>query len=145
MTRINRPDTLLTELRDIKRRLRLLEAGRMRPPAAAALAAPAGQPVPLPPVRPIDWPATESAGWERLFAAPSPGPGTIVELRLAADPDTTGEARVLLDGEPMGQPVPVRDTPVTHQVEVGAGTELTVEVRRSEGTGLVRATALLRP
>ncbi|MET9087702.1 hypothetical protein ABZX77_38460 [Streptomyces sp. NPDC004237] len=37
MTRINRPDTLLTELRDIKRRLHALETAQ-RPTAAAAAA-----------------------------------------------------------------------------------------------------------
>jgi hypothetical protein len=37
MTRVNRTDTLLTELRDIKRRLRLLEAAQMRPPGGPTL------------------------------------------------------------------------------------------------------------
>ncbi|WP_210574682.1 hypothetical protein [Streptomyces sp. GESEQ-4] len=46
MTRINRPDTLLTELRDIKRRLHALEtAQRTTPgPTAQATAGDAGEP-----------------------------------------------------------------------------------------------------
>ncbi|MET8076245.1 hypothetical protein [Streptomyces sp. NPDC005303] len=35
MTRINRPDTLLTELRDIKRRLHALETAQRATPAGA--------------------------------------------------------------------------------------------------------------
>src|SRR5262249_41644151 len=103
MTRINRPDTLLTELRDLKRRLRLLEARRMRPtgtaparvvgpPLAAtgALFAGGAPAVPLLPTRPVDWPATESAGWERLAAVVAPGGGQVT-VNAVADPETAGE------------------------------------------------------
>jgi hypothetical protein len=140
MTKINRPDTLLTELRDIKRRLRLLEAGRMRPQAAIASGVPVSG-TPLLPVRPADWPATSSAEWERLFAGPW---GAIVELRVAADPDTTGEARVLVDGQPVGEPVTATSIPAVHTVSAGPGAEVTVEARRSDGPGLIRVAASLR-
>jgi hypothetical protein len=48
MTRVNQPDSLLTELRDIKRRLRALETRGAAPaqPVAAAAAAAAVVPEP---------------------------------------------------------------------------------------------------
>lgn len=146
MTRINRQDTLLTELREIKRRLRLLEAGRMRPAAALAPEPPPVPAIPVPPARPVDWPATESSEWERLATLPVllAERGAAVELSLAADPGSGGEARVLVDGQPVGEPVPVTETLTTSTISVGAGTEISVEARRTEGTGLIRVTALLR-
>jgi hypothetical protein len=147
MTKINRPDTLLTELRDIKRRLRLLEAGRMRPPSAAMLASGTTLPLPVPllPARPVDWPATESSEWERLSTAQiEPTFPATVELHLVTEPDTNGEARVLVDGQPVGEPVAVTPALAVHSVPVTPGSEITVEGRRSEGTGLVRVAALLR-
>jgi hypothetical protein len=42
MTRINRPDTLLTELRDIKRRLHALETAQRAAPTTAGPAVAAG-------------------------------------------------------------------------------------------------------
>ncbi|MDH6571439.1 hypothetical protein M2160_006460 [Streptomyces sp. SAI-117] len=45
MTRINRPDTLLTELRDIKRRLHALETAQ-RATAAGASSTAAAEPLP---------------------------------------------------------------------------------------------------
>ena len=44
MTRVNRPDTLFTQLREIERRLRLLEGRR----AALALTSVGAQSVPVP-------------------------------------------------------------------------------------------------
>lgn len=43
MTRINRPDTLLTELRDIKRRLHALETAQRATATAAAQTMAAGE------------------------------------------------------------------------------------------------------
>jgi hypothetical protein len=98
MSRTNRPDTMLTELRDLKRRIRLLEAARMRPPASGLTAStsressidlrpfvPAsagsddiakadhGPPdssvaTPMVPSQVHDWPHTRSGSWERLAA-----------------------------------------------------------------------------
>jgi hypothetical protein len=155
MTRINRPDTLLTELRDLKRRLRLLEAARMRttPAAAAALAsaaesADAGAAVPLMAARPVDWPGTALASWERLVVTWTTRGGRLV-VRAAADPEAAGEARVLVDGEPVGEPVPVSPTPTRFTVDVpppaGGEAEVAVEARRTSGAGLVRVAAQLQP
>lgn len=160
MTRINRPDTLLTELRDLKRRLRLLEAGRMRPPGM--LAALTGEPLPSAggpvmagsasfiPARPVDWPGTASEDWERLLVARTvPGHrGTFVELHLAADGGTRGAVRIVVDGEPVNAPALVTDEESTKMVLVGpssAISEIAVEARRIGGSGLVRASALLLP
>jgi hypothetical protein len=166
MTRINRPDTLLTELRDVQRRLRLLEAARMRPPSTATLAAasepdpnPAGAPagstaVPLLPSRPTDWPTTTSAEWERLALTWFvPGTrATRVTLILLSDVDTTGNARVLLDGQPTGETLPVTPTlsrtTVTIPVEISdssAIAELSVEAQRTDGAGSVRVAAAIEP
>jgi hypothetical protein len=152
MTRINRPDTLLTELRDLKRRLRLLEAGRMRPPSTAAAtptAAPlaaggAPAPVPLMPVRPADWPATGSAEWERLAVTRAAGAGQVT-LHMAVESGTTGQVRVLVDGTPVGEPVPVGEAAGQSTVDIDRAGEVAVEVRRTGGTGLVRAAALYQP
>jgi hypothetical protein len=161
MTRINRPDTLLTELRDLKRRLRLLEAGRMRPAGAAALrvagtplaaaggvspvgAASAGvaPPVPLVPTRPVDWPATESAEWERLAAVVASGGGQVT-VNAVADPETEGEVRLVVDDSP-GSPVPVNEVAVADTTAVSGGA-IAVEARRTGGTGLVRVIAVFQP
>jgi hypothetical protein len=162
MTRINRPDTLLTELRDIQRRLRLLEAARMRPPAAATLVAtnepdptlphaPATSPptaVPLLPARPTDWPATVSAEWERLAATwLVPGTRVIrVTLSLLSDVDTAGNARVLVDGQPTGDTLPVTPTLSRATVTIsGAFSEIGVEAQRTDGGGSVRVAAVVEP
>src|SRR4051794_32228472 len=116
MTRVSRSDSLFTELRDIKRRLRLLEAARMRQvdAATAALAPTPGPvpaaggtaffPVPLPTVRPVDWPATASPEWERLAAVRLPasyaGPVAIV-VSAVAEPRTSGTVRILLENAPL--------------------------------------------
>jgi hypothetical protein len=153
MTRINRPDTLLTELRELKRRLGLLEAARARP-RVTALTGPAvgaGAPVvPLLPVRPVDWPGTGSPEWEQLLAVELvvPAPGVRVVLDAAADPGTEGAVRVVVDGRPVGEPVPVtaQRSKSTIVVDATAGTEaeLAVQARRTGGTGLVRVSALVR-
>ncbi|HZN17201.1 MAG TPA: hypothetical protein VFB84_03275 [Micromonosporaceae bacterium] len=168
MTRINRPDTLLTELRDIKRRLRLLEADRMRPPATVLATGTGGPspepsslsvasagtvPVPLAPVRPTDWPATSATAWERLsMTRVAIGPrGVRVELSATADEDTAGAVRVVADGTPMGVPVPVAGGPSHQTVEVparldvpeGYEYEIAVEALRTQGDGMVRTVALL--
>lgn len=67
MSRTNRPDTLLTELRDLKRRLRLLEAARMRPPAAALTAARTQEPD-------LDAPPQPAASGPEPAARAEPGP-----------------------------------------------------------------------
>ncbi|MGN9906727.1 hypothetical protein ACTMTJ_04140 [Phytohabitans sp. LJ34] len=178
MTRINRPDTLLTELRDLKRRLRLLEAARMRatPAAAAALAAAGAESaapaasagaesaapaaagaestegraagVPLMPARPSDWPGTSRSSWERLAVTWTTRGGRLV-VRTAADPDTAGEARVLVDGEPVGEVAPVSPDPARSTVDIpppaGGEVEVAVEARRTSGPGLVRVAAALQP
>jgi|GEM_PF-6417998 len=151
MTRINRQDTLLTELRDIKRRLRLLEAARMRqpPPALSQTfppeAEPAAVPVPFLPTRPIDWPATTATDWETLSEARvTPGGRTmVVRLHAAAGPGTTGLARVLVDGRPIGAPLPVSETPLTSTIPMDEGAVLTVQARRVDGNGLIHVAALL--
>lgn len=195
MTRINRTDTLFTELRDIKRRLRLLEAARMRsgtaalaatsvgpspslPPTASAAAAseapatqatasaapaaetpgPAAQviAVPLMPARPADWAGTISPDWERLAVtwAVLGERGARITLHLAADSGTVGAARVIVDGEPVGDVQPVSQAPTQQTIEIPASqatsdagepvaAEIVVAARRTRGDGLVRVAALL--
>jgi hypothetical protein len=188
VTKINRPDTRLTELREIKRRLRLLEAARMRPPTAALLAAattgptPTAQlfaaeapatgdpvatdstdagrtsvgPVPLMPARPTDWPGTASLDWERLAVTwvVRGAQEVTIALHLSAEPNTVGAVRVLLDGEPVGSPLPVAPTPAQQRVAIPGATtvtvppaesEIAVEARRTRGDGLIRVAALLLP
>src|SRR4051794_27696849 len=173
MTRINRPDTLLTELRDINRRLRLLEAGRMRPPASQSagasapspLASPAASlapstpesssvpPVPLMPARAVDWPGTGSLEWERLAVTWTvlDGQRLRVALHVAAEAGTTGVARVVVDGNQVGEVLTVTQTPSRQTVDIpaeaasgsGAESEIGVEARRVSGAGLIRVAALL--
>lgn len=161
MTRINRPDTLLTELREIKRRLRLLEAARMLP-GSTALAAAALAPtptsaesaqsasVPLMPARPIDWPGTASPEWEPLAVIWSTSGGQLLIQLVADDGDTTGEARTTVDGAPFGDPFPVTPTITRHTIALPAatepdGAEIAVEAHRTAGTGTIRASASFRP
>jgi hypothetical protein len=158
VTRINRTDTLFTELRDIKRRLRLLEAARMRPagatlaadiagpaPAAAGFAAvptpvpspvpssvpsPVPSPVPLMPARPVDWPGTDSPDWERLAVTwvVLGERGARLTLHLAADAGTVGAARVIVDSEPVGEVLPVSPEPSQRTIELAAGEAATAEI-----------------
>ena len=159
MTRVNRADTLLTELRDLERRLRLLEAARMRqggtPPAAATgptgptgsggPGGAGGLAVPLLPVRPVDWPATTSADWERLAAIRLPAGGaTGINLDVVADPGTSGAARVLAGGVTVGEDLPATAEPAHYTLPlpgVGAEVELEVEGRVLSGGGAVRVAA----
>jgi hypothetical protein len=173
MTRVSRSDSLLTELRDIKRRLRLLEAARMRqadgnrtvlapspgPDAAAAnpqvgVAATDGSallPVPLPTARPVDWPATTSSEWERLAAVrlPASYAGSVAVLvSVVAEPGASGTVRVLLESAQVGDDLPVATNVTTHTLPVPGPTadaEIVVEARRLAGEGVVRVASLLIP
>lgn len=176
MTRINRPDTLYTELREIQRRLRLLEgaAGRgttLSTTAAKALApvsslsrdapsagaslsalaapAPISPAFPLLPTRPSDWPATRSVDWEGLLRTLIP-PRTSTRLLVEAvsDPGTEGQVRVLVDGVPIGDDIPVTPKLARHAFDLPALdavdlVEIVVQARRLRGTDLVRVAALL--
>src|SRR4051794_9316398 len=144
MTRTNRPDTLLTNLRDIERRLRLLEAGQMRTPAAmlavaagpSTLISPLGPPapttpeaatappVPLLPARTSDWPGTGSLEWDRLAVAWTvlAGHGVRIVLHLVAESDTVGVVRVVADGELVGAELTVTQAPTRHTVMVSSET-----------------------
>ena len=162
MTRVNRADTLLTELRDIRRRLQLLEAARMRqggtaPAVAAGPTGPTsptepggasgagGLAVPLLPVRPVDWPATTSADWERLAAIRLPAAGaTGINLDVVADPGTSGAARVLVGGVTVGEDLPATAEPAHYTLPlpgIGAEVELEVEGCVLSGGGAVRVAA----
>jgi hypothetical protein len=140
MTRVNRPDTLLTELRELRRRLRLLEGSRMRVAAPiAALRTRAGTVTALLPARPADWPSTTSADWEPLLDATASG--TLV-VRAVADAGTTGAARVVVDGEVAGDEIAVTDEVVRTTVQAD-GADLVVEARRTGGSGQVHVQAWL--
>jgi hypothetical protein len=148
--RVNRPDTLLTELREIRRRLRLLEAGRMAPAGPAAGAGPP-VPVPLLPDRPLDWPATTSPAWERLAgtraALTRPARLTLQVHLEPGDPGTTAEVRVLLDGARVGDDLLVTAA-AAHEVALpatAATAEVAVEARLVRGPGPLRVSAVLHP
>jgi len=140
MSRVSRPDTLATELREIRRRLRLLEGTGARASMAFAMAAPV-TPTQLVPARPVDWPATESPEWEALLRAPAASGGQLT-LDVVSDAETTGEVRVLAGDEPSGDALTVTDDLTRHVVEVPDG-EITIQARRIGGTGAVRASAWL--
>jgi hypothetical protein len=139
VSRVNQPDTLVTLLREIQRRLRVLEGTRHAATFAAAAA-----PVPVlafQPARPQDWPAATSAGWTPLVRLLT-RPGAFVVV-LEAVADSEGEVRVVVDGD-AAETVTVSGEVVRREVAVtaSAGTaELTVEARRTGGTGSVRVTA----
>jgi hypothetical protein len=154
MTRVNRADTLLTELRDLERRIRLLEAARMRQGGTAPAAAgptgptgPGGLLVPLLPVRPVDWPATTSAEWERLASIRLPAAGaTGISLDVVADPGTSGAARVLAGGVRVGEDLLAAAEPVHYTLPlpgIRVEVELEVEGRVLSGGGAVRVAAAL--
>jgi hypothetical protein len=141
MTRVNRPDTLLTELRELQRRLRLLESSRMR--AAAPLTAMrAGETAPLLPARPVDWPSTESDEWEVMFDGSVTATTTLV-MRTVADQDTTGGVRVTLDGDAVGDEIFVASEVTRHTVFVDRAASIAIEVRRVSGSGAVGLQAWL--
>jgi hypothetical protein len=149
MSRVNQPDTLLTELREIQRRLRLLEGGR---PAAvsAAAAAVSGAPVMVPFVaaRTEEWPGTTSADWTALVRVLT-GPGAFhVVVESVADADTTGEVRVLVQEDVVDEQIAVTADLTRSSVSVtpeAASTEILVEARRTGGAGAVRVVAFLLP
>jgi hypothetical protein len=143
MSRVNRPDTLFTQLREIERRLRLLEGRR----AALALTSmpPQALPVPFVPARADDWPGTDAPEWTDLVRALAvPGRYQVV-VDAVADAGTAGQARVSVNGTPVGDELAVGDR-VRHVVEVvieGELDEVVVRVRRTDGDGMVRTSALL--
>jgi hypothetical protein len=144
--RVNRPDTLLTELREIRRRLRLLEAARMAPPAGATPASAPSPPVPLLPARPADWPATTSTEWERLAVTRAVPAGAALTIQIDADPGTTGAVRIVLDDTPLAEEIPAAPGAGTHTVplpDTAAETEVAVEGRLRAGPGALRLTAVL--
>jgi hypothetical protein len=138
VSRVNQPDTLVTVLREIQRRLRVLEGGHRAVAFAASgpVAVTAFQPA-----RPDDWPGTASADWTPLVRLLTrPGEFAVV---LEAVADSEGEARVLVDGEVV-ETVAVTADVTRHEVAVSAGAgiaELSVEARRTGNTGAVRVTA----
>ncbi|MGK3208936.1 hypothetical protein [Amycolatopsis sp. MEPSY49] len=135
MSRVNQPDTLVSVLREIQRRLRVLESTRRTTTFAAARA-----PAPVTafqPARPQEWPGTEATEWAPLVRLLTRPGEVLVVLDVVAD--TAGEARVLVDGE-VAATVEVG----RHEVTVTAGaalTELVVEARRTGAAGTVRVTA----
>jgi hypothetical protein len=144
MSRVNQPDTLLTELREIQRRLRLLEGGR----PATAVSAAASVMVPFVAARTEEWPGTTSADRTALVRVLT-GPGAFqVVVESVADADTTGEVRVLVQGAEVGDLVTVTaelsrlSVPVSPEA---ASTEIVVEARRTGGDGAVRVVAFLLP
>jgi hypothetical protein len=141
MTRVNRPDTLFTELRELRRRLRLLESSRMR--AAAPLAAMrVGETAPLLPSRPSDWPSTESDEWEGLFDGSVTATTTLV-MRTVADQDTAGTIRVTLDGDTVGDEIFIATEVARHTVFIDRAASIVIEARRTDGAGAVRLQAWL--
>ncbi len=143
MTRVNRPDTLHTQLREIQRRLRLLEGTR----AVAAVASVQPQPLPVPfsPARTDDWPGTQSPDWTAMVRT-SAMPGRFqVVVEAVAGAGTSGQARLVVNGTPAGDELSVGDL-ARHVVEVVVDSELgeiVVQARRTHGDGVVRITALL--
>ena len=146
--KVNTPDTLFTRLRDITRRLRLLEASRSgvaamlvaatgaartaAPPAAQGFAPPSEESTPqrasiptasvqLSPARPQDWPGTAATGWERLLEAWAMvrEPGASVILETAADTSATGEARLLVDGQAVAPALSIAADRMRYVLRVG--------------------------
>jgi hypothetical protein len=141
VSRVSRPDTLATELREIRRRLRLLEGTGVRASMAFAMAAPVSA-TQLAPARPVDWPGTESSEWETLLRAPAVSGGQLT-LDVVSDAETTGEVRVLVGDEPSGDEITVTEDLTRHVVDVSGAGEILVQARRTDGTGAVRASAWL--
>lgn len=143
MTRVNRPDTLFTQLREIERRLRLLEGRR----TALALTSVGTQsfPVPFTPARPADWPGTEDPEWTDLLRVRAGHGSFQVVVDAVADAGTSGQARVSVNGTPTGVELAVDDL-ARHVVDVTVENvpgEIVVQARRTGGDGAVRASALL--
>jgi hypothetical protein len=144
MTRVNRPDTLFTQLREIERRLRLLEGGRAAMSTLTSVC-PQSLPVPFSPARQEDWPGTDSSEWTDVVRAVAvPGRFQVV-VDAVADAGTSGQARVIVNGTPVGEELAVGDR-ARHVVDVaveGELGEIAVRVRRVDGDGMVRTTGLL--
>jgi hypothetical protein len=116
MAKVNHRDTLDTQLRELQRRLRLLEA-RHTPPAATAAFVPA---------RPTDWwQLSDAADWTDLATAGAAA-GT---LRLRAD--GTGDVRVQVAGRPDAE-----YTAGDHLIPLPAAADV-----RIQGRGTVRVFA----
>jgi hypothetical protein len=136
MGRVLQPDTLLTQLRDLERRLRALES----------TARTGSAPLPFAPARPADWWTTTSAAWERLAVTVVPRrPGTIrIRLRGVTDAGTTGQVRVVVDGATLEAPLIVDDGGaeslyVTAPDATSAeDVEIAIDACRTAGTGAVR-------
>jgi hypothetical protein len=144
MTRVNRPDTLYTELREIQRRLRLLEGVGARGAALSAtagstpalasstsrsLSSAGGEPLAAPsplaavalsPARPADWPATRSAGWEGLLWTMVPariGRARLI-VETLAEADTAGQIRAVIEGAPVGGDLPATAELARHTIDL---------------------------
>jgi hypothetical protein len=137
VSRVNHPDTLVTLLREIQRRLRVLEGTRHTATFAAAAAEPGPAPA-FQPARPQDWPGTTAAGWTPLVRLLT-RPGAFVVV-LEAVADSEGEVRVVVDGE-AAETFAVTGDVGRHEVAVAPSAELVVEARRTGDTGTVRVTA----
>ncbi|NBH07688.1 hypothetical protein [Amycolatopsis sp. SID8362] len=137
MSRVNHPDTLVTLLREIQRRLRVLEGTRHTAAAFAAAAAPAPV-LAFQPARPQDWPGTTATDWTPLVRLLT-RPGAFVVV-LEAVADSGGEVRVVVDGE-VTETVAVTGDVGRHEIAVTANAELVVAARRTGATGSVRVTA----
>jgi hypothetical protein len=138
VSRVNQPDTLVSVLREIQRRLRVLESTRRATTFAARASAPVTA---FQPARPGEWPGTTAAEWTPLVRLLT-RPGDVLVV-LDAVADIAGEARVLVDGEVVAT-VEVTGEVGRHEAAVTANaavTELTVEARRTGGTGTVRVAA----
>lgn len=152
MSRVNRPDTLLGQLRDIRRRLARLEASRQDPggafePTRAPASPKAPSPVggPLLPARAHDQWSSSSDTWETVghtWWEGDPGHRRVL-LAGGADPGTTGLARVVVDGATAGPELELGSAPARLRVSLApAGVAgLEVQVRRTGGTGTVWVTA----
>ncbi|VVJ19780.1 Uncharacterised protein [Amycolatopsis camponoti] len=138
MSRVNHPDTLVTLLREVQRRLRVLEGTRHTATFAAAVAAEPGPALAFQPARPQDWPGTTAGGWTPLVRLLT-RPGAFVVV-LEAVADSEGEVRVVVDGE-AAETFAVTGDVSRHEVAVAASAELVVEARRTGATGTVRVTA----
>jgi hypothetical protein len=150
MSKIYQPDTLVSELREIQRRLRLLEAGAPRAAVAMSAVATAGVALgePFAPARPRDWPGTRSSEWVRLLRAfVTPGRVRLI-IETVADPGTVGRVRLLVDGDSLATELGTADDVAREIVELDAESELTeivVEGLRQSGPGAVRVAAFVLP
>ena len=157
MTRINRPDTLLTELREIRRRLRLLEGAGARSAAVTSMtmSVPVSSAlvtaVHLAPARPANWPATTSSNWQGLLTTQllQLPPGARLVVQAVAGSKTTGHVRALMAGEPISDQLAVAPELMLHTIALPAAPDYPVEVvvqaRRVDGRSAIRVAAALLP